>query len=324
VKTSHSSRGEVHLDVEVKWASDLHVSLMVGFSKFPFLLEFLSMQFSGLVRIKFTPLIPIIPFIGGIQLSFLSVPHIDFSFKIGGLDAMSVAVPGVLDVAQMVTNAIKRNLQELMVYPTHLVIPLTSSTVVKNPSDCTNPTSTTEIDPPPTTTTTDVDDSIDAAAALLSSHIVDQEREREDESRRGKSLRRKWSFPMTSKSSYHRGLHNCNSNNDEVTPTSSNIYDEDDDASLPLSPKSDNHDQMMFLKPCPQGILRVNICRAKDLPRMDHVLSSHGTYSLQSSDPFVVMTVKGSEYCLEEYKTETVKKSLNPEWSRATFEGVCL
>ena len=66
------------------------------------------------------------------QLAFLDKPHIDFRFKIMGLDAMSVSVPGLLDVATTVSNAIKGLLQGLMVYPTHLVIPLADEEVLGN------------------------------------------------------------------------------------------------------------------------------------------------------------------------------------------------
>ena len=83
----------------------------------------MDMQFSGLLRVKFSPLVPVSPFIQALQLSFLEKPHIDFRFKIAGLDAMSVSVPGVLDVAETVIEAIKSSL-EMMVYPTHLVVPL--------------------------------------------------------------------------------------------------------------------------------------------------------------------------------------------------------
>jgi Ca2+-dependent lipid-binding protein len=124
VRASHASKSEVLLDLELKWSSDVYALLEVGFKLAPFTLELLDITFSGKLRVKLSPLIPYSPYIGAIQLAFLEKPHIDFRFKLAGLDAMSLQVPGLLDVANTVTNAIKGALQGLMVYPTHLVIPL--------------------------------------------------------------------------------------------------------------------------------------------------------------------------------------------------------
>lgn len=124
IRSSAASKSEFYLDVELKFPSDIYALIEVGFASFPFPLEISSASFTGLLRIKLSPLVPVEPFIGGLQISFLHKPHVDFSFKVGGFDAMSVSVPGVLDVADTVIDTIKSALENTMVYPIYLVIPL--------------------------------------------------------------------------------------------------------------------------------------------------------------------------------------------------------
>jgi len=127
-----------HAESQIKWSSDFFALLEVGFSYFPFTLSLEHANFSALLRIKMSPLVPIQPFIGAVSISFLRKPHVDFSFKVMGLDAMSVSIPGVLSVADTVIDKIKEAIQTTCVYPTFLVIPLSDAESMKN-SELTRP-----------------------------------------------------------------------------------------------------------------------------------------------------------------------------------------
>ena len=124
--------------MEIKWASDLYALLEVGFKTFPFPLELEHANFSALLRVRLDPLVPLTPFVGAVSISFLRKPHVDFSFKVMGVDAMSVSIPGVLSVADSVLDAIKSAIENSCVYPTFLVIPLTDDDAMAN-SELTRP-----------------------------------------------------------------------------------------------------------------------------------------------------------------------------------------
>jgi Ca2+-dependent lipid-binding protein len=116
----------------------LFALLEVGFKLFPFPLSLEHANFSALLRLKLDPLVPIQPYIGAVSLSFLRKPHVDFSFKVMGVDAMSVSIPGVLSVADSVIDAIKGAIENICVYPTFLVIPLAEDEAMAN-SELTRP-----------------------------------------------------------------------------------------------------------------------------------------------------------------------------------------
>ena len=87
-------------------------------------LEVRKLFFSCKLRVELGPLIALSPTFGAVSLSFMGKPKIDFSFKIGGLDMMSVGIASTdFSVATLVGDYMKSCLG-FMVYPKKFIIPM--------------------------------------------------------------------------------------------------------------------------------------------------------------------------------------------------------
>lgn len=73
---------------------------------------------------------------------------------------------------------------------------------------------------------------------------------------------------------------------------------------IQLATEDQGVDLAMIKQPKPLSVLQVRVVRAKDLPSSDWSLLGKAT-----SDPYVVLTVGGTEY-----RSSVVPKTLNPEW----------
>ncbi|XP_065206055.1 extended synaptotagmin-2-A isoform X2 [Planococcus citri] len=120
------SRTEIMMDIDLIYAGDCDISFYLkglsgGIKDF---------QIHGMVRIIMKPLIPAIPFIGGIQVFFLNKPIIDFNL-VGAADILDI--PGVSDVLRKV---IVDQISAMMVLPNKLPIVLSEmvpAATVKTP-----------------------------------------------------------------------------------------------------------------------------------------------------------------------------------------------
>jgi Ca2+-dependent lipid-binding protein len=87
-------------------------------------LEVRKLFFSCKLRVELGPLIAMSPTFGAVSLSFMGKPKVDFSFKIGGLDMMSVGIASTdFSVATLVGDYMKSCLG-FMVYPKKYIIPM--------------------------------------------------------------------------------------------------------------------------------------------------------------------------------------------------------
>ena len=111
-----------HLDLEIKWAGELYARLEIGIKGVPLPIELEDLQLSATLRVKLAPLFPELNPVGGVQITFLDKPHVHFGFNIAGVDAMSLSLGPQLRVAQQVKDRITGILENMMVYPTHLLV----------------------------------------------------------------------------------------------------------------------------------------------------------------------------------------------------------
>ena len=71
-----SSTTQKHLDLEVKWPSDLYTRLEIGIKGVPLPIELHDLQFSATLRVKLAPWVPELNPLGGVQLTFVNKPHV--------------------------------------------------------------------------------------------------------------------------------------------------------------------------------------------------------------------------------------------------------
>lgn len=89
----------------------------------PLTLELSEIYVSAKLRVELGPLNNTFPCFEAITLCILHKPVIDFSFKVGSLNIMSIG-PADYNVAAIVQNLIVSILNGLMVYPKKIVIPI--------------------------------------------------------------------------------------------------------------------------------------------------------------------------------------------------------
>jgi hypothetical protein len=108
----------------VLWGSTakFHVGVFLRFGPFRLYVpvEVENVQFKIDARVTLKPLIDVIPFFGGITVSLLKVPHIDFKLSLmRGIDIM--ALPLIKDGFRMV---LKYVMETLLIIPNQLTVPL--------------------------------------------------------------------------------------------------------------------------------------------------------------------------------------------------------
>ncbi|CAM9322949.1 unnamed protein product [Phaeothamnion confervicola] len=128
VRVLDVSSSRATIDVELKWASDAVFVLEAGVKPLPLVLELNKIRFSGKMRVELDPLVPVIPMFGALSITFMERPLIDFSFKasestVAKLDIMSIG-PGDMSIGKAVTSTIKKIINDILVFPKKLVIPI--------------------------------------------------------------------------------------------------------------------------------------------------------------------------------------------------------
>ncbi len=100
----------------------LQVILEVGRTP-PLQVELSEMQLSATIRIELGPLLPRLPGFGGVKLTCMKAPYIDFAVKVGSLDVLNVG-PAEMNVGTYVRNIIRDMICGMMLYPKSMNIPL--------------------------------------------------------------------------------------------------------------------------------------------------------------------------------------------------------
>ena len=124
----NTDRNEIIIDVDIIYASDCD-------AKFSFSVQSTSVicmtikEFSllGCLRIEFRPLMEDLPLIGSVQVCFLRSPEIDF--VIGG----EAKVLNTFGLTKIIRNTIVAKINDLMVMPNKLSVPLLTKNCVCSP-----------------------------------------------------------------------------------------------------------------------------------------------------------------------------------------------
>lgn len=112
------------LETPLMWggnmAMDLSVYLKIGPLTVVVPLRVSDVQFKVLARVTLTPLVDTIPCIGGVTISLLEVPHVDFKARLfNGPDVM--AFPGVKEATRA---AVSWAVTQVALYPNSVSVPL--------------------------------------------------------------------------------------------------------------------------------------------------------------------------------------------------------
>eukprot|EP00903_Cladosiphon_okamuranus_P007574 g7348.t1 len=111
------------IDIDLRWAGNAEFVLEAGVKPVPLLITLNKICFSGRMRVELAPLVPVFPCFGAVVLTFMEKPFIDFKFKLGKLNVMSIG-PGDMNVGALVSDTIKNIVTNLMVFPVKMVIPI--------------------------------------------------------------------------------------------------------------------------------------------------------------------------------------------------------
>eukprot|EP00611_Tribonema_gayanum_P017108 TRINITY_DN2965_c0_g1_i1.p1 TRINITY_DN2965_c0_g1~~TRINITY_DN2965_c0_g1_i1.p1 ORF type:complete len:919 (-),score=417.99 TRINITY_DN2965_c0_g1_i1:786-3542(-) len=125
IRTFDSNESCVVLDMEMKWNGNPKIVIEVGRSPLPITITLSNIRFSGKVRAELSPLVPLVPCFGNLSVCFMERPYVDFTFKVGAVDLMSLG-PTELNIASAVSAVTKMVLQDIVpvLYPQKMVIPI--------------------------------------------------------------------------------------------------------------------------------------------------------------------------------------------------------
>ena len=91
--------------------------------------ELSQVQLSATLRIELGPLLPRLPGFGGLTLTFMKAPHIDFAVKVGSVDLLNIG-PAEMNIGTIVRNMIGDIICNLYLYPKRMSIPLMDDNAV--------------------------------------------------------------------------------------------------------------------------------------------------------------------------------------------------
>lgn len=126
VYDKNTSRDEIIIDMDVNFASDCNIKFRL--SKLS--AAFKDFEIYGRIRIILKPVMPLMPFVGGLQIFFLNKPEIDFN--LGKIDDLIIG-PALNDILR---HVIAKKIAKKMVSPNKISIALSKkipSTVLKMP-----------------------------------------------------------------------------------------------------------------------------------------------------------------------------------------------
>lgn len=119
----------IKFDIDFRWYSDAKIVLRLATGPIPMNIELSNVQFSTVCRLELCDITTKLPVVSSLNFCFLKKPFLDFSLKIAKLDIMSI---GALDfnVTNLVRSIINSILQDIMIHPAKLSIPLSADTKI--------------------------------------------------------------------------------------------------------------------------------------------------------------------------------------------------
>ncbi|XP_034947914.1 extended synaptotagmin-3 isoform X2 [Chelonus insularis] len=116
VYEKNTSRNEIIMDCDVLYAGDCDISFHLGNIKG----GIRDFQLRGMLRVVMKPMLNVMPLVGGVQVSFLNNPSIDFNL-VGAVDVLDF--PGF---NQALRKVVREQIAAIAVLPNKIVIPLSA------------------------------------------------------------------------------------------------------------------------------------------------------------------------------------------------------
>jgi Ca2+-dependent lipid-binding protein len=120
----HSTQNSIaRFDIELRWAGDPVITVNVGKFQFAPPVEISELRLSALVRVELLDLVASLPCFKALSVTFMKKPEINFSLKVASLDFMNMG-PADFNVTSIVRTALDSVLQNIVVYPKKIIIPM--------------------------------------------------------------------------------------------------------------------------------------------------------------------------------------------------------
>lgn len=138
IRLHETEKSVVRLDVEIRWAGDPLLCINVGQYDYAPPVEVSEVRLSAIIRIELLDLMPTLPCFRAMSVTCMKKPEVHFSLKVASLDFMNMG-PADFNVTSLVRIAIDSVLQDIVVYPKKIIIPLVSETTDDNAADHDDP-----------------------------------------------------------------------------------------------------------------------------------------------------------------------------------------
>lgn len=123
VRLHETQESIVRLDVEIRWAGDPLLCINVGQYNYAPPVEVSEVRLSAIVRIELLELMPALPCFRAMSVTCMKKPEVHFSLKVASLDFMNMG-PADFNVTSLVRTAIDSVLEDIVVYPKKILVPL--------------------------------------------------------------------------------------------------------------------------------------------------------------------------------------------------------
>ncbi|KAJ4979628.1 hypothetical protein NE237_010408 [Protea cynaroides] len=125
IKVYESNEAELVLEPVVKWAGNPNITIVLKLLSLQITVQLVDLQIFAAPRVTLKPLVPTFPCFGGMVVSLMEKPHVDFGLKLLGGDIM--AIPGLY---RFVQETIRREVGKLYLWPQILEIPILDNSTV--------------------------------------------------------------------------------------------------------------------------------------------------------------------------------------------------
>ncbi|KAH7444348.1 hypothetical protein KP509_02G074700 [Ceratopteris richardii] len=112
IKAFDTQESEMIIEPALKWAGNPDILIAVKVFGIRATIQLVDLQFFGIVRLTFKPLLPTFPCFSKIAISIMEKPHVDFGLKLFGGDLMAIPV-----LYGFVQDLIKEEIAKLYLWP---------------------------------------------------------------------------------------------------------------------------------------------------------------------------------------------------------------
>ncbi len=124
VRVFHNRESSIRLDLELKWSSDLQVTLKLNTTPLPINVELTDLRVTANVRVELLELTNRLPCFRALSITCMKKPKIDFSLKIASLDIMNMGAGSDYNITSLVQTIIDSVLAGVCLYPKKIMVPM--------------------------------------------------------------------------------------------------------------------------------------------------------------------------------------------------------